>query len=584
MRNFRQLPLLLAAVAGLTPTAGAQIIRNPGAATTNTAGDASTPVEIGRQAQARFEQLRREHLPASRSSRPGRCDEQVGRFCYWYDENAPGAPLEPKITTDARAQLIALLDTLAKQVPDDRWISGQRVRYLAEAERFPEALAAAKACGVGGWWCELLVGFSLHLMGEYESADSAYALALRQMMPRDRCAWRDLSLLIDDDTRQQYKRLPCDDPKRAAFEDRVWFLSRTLYQMHGNDSRTEHYARLTMVMMLQDAPSAHQFGFDDDEKELTLRFGWPRQWSRAGYDPRSRSYSVTGHEPTPAYRYIPAGFVLGNPSMSDSTNWALQLPPVIGRYAPPYAKVLKPLVHQKAMFKRGDSALVVVAYDATPMKEMNGTPAYAALIVTPGDAARGYVARAKAAEPTGVLTVKAPWGPQLMSAEVAAPARNAVARARYGLQPPYAIGTRVTLSDLLFYKPYGAFPATVEEAAPHAHSTERLRADEKLGVYWETYGTDPQGEKMGISLTVVREVEESGFLRRQAKALKLVREATPVSVSVQDLSARGAEVSPRAIELDISTLTKGSYIVQLEIGVAGQYGIRTDHRIEIISP
>lgn len=578
--------IMFVTAAGILPALlTAQIIRNPApTAPATTTAEAESPTEIGRHAQARFEQFRRERLPASRSGRPGRCDEQVGRFCYWYDENAPDAPAEPKATTDARNQLISLLDTLAKRLPDDRWLSGQRVRYLAEAERLKEALAAARECGVGGWWCEVLVGFSLHLLGEYEAADSVYAGALKQMMPRDRCAWRDLALLIDDDTRQRYKRLACEDPKRTAFEDRVWFLSRTLYQMHGNDSRTEHYARLTMVLMLQDAPSAHQFGFDDDEKELTLRFGWPRQWSRGPYDQRSRAYSITGHEATPAYRFIPAGFVLGNPSMSDSTNWALQLPPVIGRYAPPFARVLKPLVHQKAMFRRGDSALVVVAYDATPMKEMNGTPTYAALIVTPGDAARGYTARAKGTDPRGVLTVKAPWGPQLMSAEVAAPDKHAVARARYGLQPPYAIGTRVTLSDLLFYKPYGSFPESVEQAAPHAHSTERLRADEKLGVYWETYGTDPQGERMKISLTVVREVEESGFLRRQAKALKLVREATPVSVTVQDMSARGASVSPRAIDLDISTLKKGAYIVQLEVEVAGQYIIRTDHRIEIITP
>jgi len=82
----------------------------------------------------------------------------------------------------------------------------------------------------------------------------------------------------------------------------------------------------------------------------------------------------------------------------------------------------------------------------------------------------------------------------------------------------------------------------------------------------------------------VREVEESGFLRRQARALRLVREATPVSVSVQDVSARGTTVSPRALELDISTLSRGAYFVQLEIDVAGQYVIRADHRIEIIGP
>jgi hypothetical protein len=257
---------------------------------------------------------------------------------------------------------------------------------------------------------------------------------------------------------------------------------------------------------------------------------------------------------------------------------------VIGRYAPPYAKTLKALEHQKAMFKRGDSALVALAYDARTTKELEGARIDAALVITQGDKARGWSVIVRNAPTVGVLTARAPWGPLLMSAEVSASERRAVARARYGVNPPYAVGTRVTLSDLLFYKPYGTFPQTAEEAIPHALPTERVRADAKLGVFWESYGTDPAGEKMSVSLTVVKEVEESGFLRRQAKALRLAHEATPVSVTVSDMSARGASVSPRAIELDISTLTKGSYIVQLEIDVAGQYVIRADHRIEIIGP
>jgi hypothetical protein len=110
-------------------------------------------------------------------------------------------------------------------------------------------------------------------------------------------------------------------------------------------------------------------------------------------------------------------------------------------------------------------------------------------------------------------------------------------------------------------------------------------ANEKLGVFWEAYGTDPSGEKMQISLTVVRELaDDPGFLRRQARSLRLAREVTPVSVTVQDMSAIGSRLSARAIELDISTLVKGAYIVQLEVSVAGQYVIRADHRIEIIGP
>ena len=132
-----------------------------------------------------------------------------------------------------------------------------------------------------------------------------------------------------------------------------------------------------------------------------------------------------------------------------------------------------------------------------------------------------------------------------------------------------------------------SLPASVEEVAPHAIPTERVRAGEKLGVYWEAYGTDPGGEKIKVSLIVARENpddEEGGFFKRLARSLKLARSVTPVSVGVDDISARGVTTSARAIELDISTLTKGAYYVQLEIVVAGQPTLRSEHRIEVVSP
>lgn len=566
------------------PPAAAQIIRtNPTQASpTATPDSALTPGQRARLLQADFERYRRANLPGFRGGKPGTCDETVGRFCYWYDETAAPAP-ELAAVAQRRKVLTQALDSLGKQLPNDTWILAQRVRYLTEDARPADALLAARECTNGTWWCDVMAGFALHMLGEYERADSTYAVGIAKMLPRDQCAWRDLSMLLDPDALQSYRRLACDDPKRREYENRVWWFARTLYLMHGNDSRTEYFARMTMALMMKDAATPHQFGFDDDERELMLRFGWPTHWMRgppAG--PRDQNaFSVISHEPVPAYRYIPAGFVLNNPAVSDSADWRLQLPPVIGRYAPPYAKVFKALEHQKAMFRRGDTALIVVSYTARSFPEFLNTPLEAALTVSAGDVVRPFQTRRSAGPADGILTVRAPWGPLIMSAEVAAPARYAVARARYGISPPYAVGARVSVSDLLFFKPYGAFPATADEAIPHALPTERVRASEKLGVFWEAYGTDPGGESMKISLTVVREVEdEGGFLRRRGRG----RETTPVSVSVRDMSAIGTRVTPRALELDISTLSRGSYIVQLELEVGGQYVIRADHRIEIIGP
>src|SRR4030095_9539547 len=80
--------------------------------------DASGLVNAAKNAQLQFEQYRRNNLPESHSSRGGNsCDEQVGRFCYWYDEKEPPAPREPDRIRDARTRLIRLLDSAAAAAP-----------------------------------------------------------------------------------------------------------------------------------------------------------------------------------------------------------------------------------------------------------------------------------------------------------------------------------------------------------------------------------------------------------------------------------------------------------------------------------
>ena len=84
---------LALALAVLPLPAQAQIIRGPAAApASGTDSSAAGELDAGRRAQADFENFRRHNLPASRASRPSSCDEQVGRFCYWYDENEPPPP------------------------------------------------------------------------------------------------------------------------------------------------------------------------------------------------------------------------------------------------------------------------------------------------------------------------------------------------------------------------------------------------------------------------------------------------------------------------------------------------------------
>lgn len=548
------------------------------------------PRQFGQREQAKFETFRRANLPYSRSNAPNACQERVGRFCYWYDEDAEPAPPEPGAVSAARGRLIEVLDSLGRAYPKDTWIAGQRVRYLDEAGRGTDALAAARECDAFGWWCDALEGFALHQLGRYVQAESAWTRVLDRLPPSQQCRWQDMGLYLDEDTRRSYQRNACGTEQRAAFEERAWYFARTRYGMPGNDSRSEHFARLTYVEFLREAPSAYMFGFDEDERELVLRFGWSRAWSRGPDLPagpgggRGPNFSITGHDPTPAHRYIPPFHVLSNPTVSDSTDWAVQLPPVVARYQPPYAKRIRMLEHQQGLFRREDSALVVLAYDVRDLPELAGARLEGALTVTPGGVPAPRDTSAIGVPARGTLAVRAPWGPLLMSAEIAAPDSSVLVRARYGIRPPYALGTRVSLSDLLFYTPYGEFPTRVEDALPHALATQRVRAAERIGIFWEAYNTNPAGERMTISITVVPETEEAGVLRRGLRALRLARESAPVSLTVEDVSARGVSRTGRAVELDISTLRKGDYLVQLEVSVAGQYTIRADRRLVVVDP
>jgi hypothetical protein len=293
--------------------------------------------------------------------------------------------------------------------------------------------------------------------------------------------------------------------------------------------------------------------------------------------------SVIGAEPTPAHRFIPPSNVLTSPAASDSTEWAVQRPPVVARYHPKYASKLLMLEHQQGLFRRGDTALVVLAYDVSKVPGLAGQRLDGALVLTPGTTPAGQATIRQDIPSRGTLTVRAPWGPLLMSAEIAADSASTLVRARYGIRPPFAVGARVSLSDLVFFRPYGADPTTAEEVLPHLLATQRVRASEKVGIYWEAYNTNPAGEAMTISLVVAPDDEEpEGRASRAARALRLGRAAQPVSLSVQDRSARGARTTPRSVEVDLASLRPGDYRVQLEIDVAGQYTVRADRRITVI--
>ena len=531
------------------------------------AADSARVLRAARNAQVSFELARRSNLPMNLSRQSGRCDVRVGRFCYWWDDGEFEMPPEPKKTTDARTTMLEQLAKAGATLPGDRWIVAQRVRYLVEADRTAEAIDVAQSCAAEPSWCASLAGFAFHAASDFVRADSAYNVALSLMAEAQRCKWTDISMLLEGDPLKQYDRLSCAD--RAPFETKFWALSRPLFLIPANDLRTEHFARLTMVEMIRTSRYPHLMAWGDDAQTLMVRYGWETHWSK---EPASglnaTEPNIIGHEPTPAFDFVPAPEALENSDSADVSDWALHDPFAQSRYAPRYARSMSQLDHQVAFFRRGDSAMVVAAFDARNDTSFARDSIAAALVVamtTSPESVR------MVSEPLtsrhGVLSSPAPWAPLMVSVEARDSAARRVARARTVARPPESTG-RVTVSDLLLFDDPATLPQSLEDAAPRARGSLNLTRTTPVGVYWEMYGVSPAGEELAYTLTVSR--IGTSWYRRAAEKLKVLDRRAPVRMKWQEPSARPGATRSRAIAVDFSTLPEGRYKIDLTLEAGGQ--------------
>jgi hypothetical protein len=545
---------LLLAIAGAWPTG---------------APDSVTVLKDARRAQEAFEYTRRHNLPERAGGWSGVCGERIGRVCYWYEggDDEEQAPEEPARIRQARARLLDALDRAAAVIPGDEWIAGQRVRYRLEDGEPLLAARVVAQCRAVAWWCEALGGLVRHVTGDFVGADSVFAAALADMPDDERCQWSDISSLLDDDLAARYRRLDC--ASRAAFEARWWWLAQPLYSLGGNDRRTEHFARRVMVRIEQGRRTPLGLYWDDDLRDVMLRYGFPTWWTR---DPPispllSSDPFVTGHEPSPAFRFAPAARALDDPGNARPDDWRFEPPSARERYAPAYAKAFTYLEHQRAVFRRGDSCLVVAAYD------LSADTLFAARTVTTAlalgaDEQTLITARdsAPAAGPRA-LTATALCQPLVFSLEAVAPRDRHVTRARYGLAPAPVAGEQAAISDLLLFDPPDSLPTTLDAVVPHAHGSTRVSSDHRIGVFWELYGTDPASGAVAVSLTV--SPQGTGWLRRAIESVGLATRRHGVRLEWQEVPA-GAPLAPRALALDLSGLSPGRYVI--EVAVASPRG------------
>jgi hypothetical protein len=544
-------------------------------------------VAEARSAQRDFERRRRDRLPLYRGGgASGPCEVRIGRLCYWNNNADAPPPPEPLSIVVARVALIARLAQAAAEDSTDDWLAGQRVRYLVESRQLDEAVAVAGACRATPWWCDALRGLAFHERSDHDSAAVAFDRALAALPEPERCRWTDLAWWLDGGLSRDYRRQPCG-PARSAWERRFHLAARPLLALPGDDLRAELLARRVMSRIRSQGAIEYQMSWGDDFAELEARYGWPTAWSARessalmGSEPRS----VVGHEPTPSFAFIPKRGAVASPLASRADDWDLRAERATMRYAPRYAwRDFTALPHQLARFRRGDSTLVVAAWNvererrwrgdsvaprdstarrrALPRTRADSQP-WAALVLTDSAGAR-LAARDSAALARGAVALVAPASAHLASVEMLDLSRGLAARARYALAP---LPADTLVSDLLLLA-HAPEPGTpLARLLPHALGARTLVAGSAVGLYWETY-LPPDTAAASVSVQATR--IDAAWYDRVGRLLHVGGgPRTPVAVRFVDAPRPGERVVGRALALTWPASATGTFRLEVTVRVGG---------------
>jgi hypothetical protein len=106
--------------------------------------DSLAVLSRARSEQALFEQWRFRQLPRTHARGSGKCDVYVGRYCFWFSDDADGdaLPPEPPVIARRRGELLTALAEAAAALPGDRWGEALRkVRAASARDPHPRPLS-----------------------------------------------------------------------------------------------------------------------------------------------------------------------------------------------------------------------------------------------------------------------------------------------------------------------------------------------------------------------------------------------------------------------------------------------------------
>ncbi len=570
--------------------------------------DSSELNKQARSAQASFERLRRRGMRFTRRYVGGSCDERIGRICVTHGGDDDWTPVpDPPVLMRAREVLLERLDEVARRIPGDGWVLGQRVYYLAEENHWEEAAEVASRCAWDGdWWCRALLGFCFHGMGKYGAALEAFESALVSMPEEQADRWRDPSLVLDSSAEDYVDHQP--DSLRARTWSQFWLLADPLYVVDGNDRLTEHYSRWVMSEIKRKAHNPWGMSWGGDLEELTVRYGWERSWERIRPDAGSlqNAGGTVGHQAKDAREVVPPGFVLKEPAAVEPGRWIPEKDKPRSSHAPVYAPDLLEGRGQLAVFSRGET-FVLVGATALPdepsdkpddlsvepgprpgldavipwvVPERSGAPPQLGLFLIAGD---GMVAEARVmGRWQGSMSLRAPAGDYLLSLEAWSAEFGRAGRIRHGLSVDTIPPDLATLSDLVLLEPRDHLPADLAHAVPLVRPTTELIAGERVAVGWEVFGLGWEAEEVGYELSLYR--EGRGFFRRLGRLVGLGGGAQPLRIQWSEPGPYEPGPQFRALNLDLPDVDEGDYVLRLELSLRGREPVAVTRAVRVRRP
>jgi hypothetical protein len=572
---IRSMSVIAATLIAITVAASAQADSVP------TRSSPSDSIAVAKQAhrlQRDFENRRFLLLPLV-ASRGDNCDVRVGRWCYW-QEDAESAPADPKSIVELRARFLDRLAGLATRVPGDRWISGQRVRYLSEARRGEDAITVARECRAGAVWCSSIAVLAYRAAGNIAAADSALSSALASMSPDERCAALDIEPVVDGTFRDRYHAADCAG--RDSLAARWFWLARGSYADSANEVRVEIFSRRLFAQLASESSSPYGHITGPELRELVLRYGWSESWGRTAPEPGQLDPGrAVGFDGPHTFPLAPSDGALGDVNAIVDPPRMRSDPTARARFPIHGTKTLGGIASRIALFRRGDSTLAIAAYDATTDTAMRGVDTARAAFALLRDERTPPVVARFVRGTKGILMAMAPWRPSVVSVELSDSTSERAARARAGIPLGDTASGRVELSDLLLFSADSDLATALDSVVSHAIIDGRIASGARLGIFWEMYGLD-QGERVTASVSLIP--DEAGFFRRAAQRAHLVEPKTPVHLRWEDAPEVSGSVGGRILTIALDGVEEGNYTVELTLSVPGQPTRRASSRVQIVSP